>query len=161
MTSTLRTRIRTIAKLSAALILLSVSTAQANATCKGKSRITLSDGSQACVLAKELTSITKSSSIGGTTRLKSSMNGAGVIVDYMKERDAGEIGLKVIKKRAIEICKRFKDEFLAQVSRPGNPFMVVIQTWSNKPHKSIIGDSLYLKKTYLTKNCWVKRPRKP
>jgi hypothetical protein len=88
------------------------------------------------------------------------MNGAAVVLNYMNEREADDVGPKVIRKRAIETCHRFKDELLAQVTRPGNPFMVVIQTWSNKPDESVNGKSPYLREIYLTKNCRVKTQRK-
>lgn len=134
--------------------------AQANVFCKGTTRIEMSDGARACVIQKELTEITRSRSIvggGPATVLKSEMSGAAVVVNFENESRATGLSSRVLRTRAREICARYAPEFIAQVKRPGNPFMVVIMSWGKKKGDVTTSDKGSYRQIYLTKNCWVSK----
>jgi len=147
-----------------AAFLFSVAATQASANCAGKDRVVLSDGSKACVLRKEPTQINRTRSIAGgsqATTLKSSVNGAAIVLNFYEENGAG-VGRNTIHKRATETCERFRDEMLKMVKRPGNPFMVVVLTWG-KARVASDGRTSFeaVSNTFFTRNCWVKRGTKP
>lgn len=152
MPNTLRNKFQNFAKGSALVVGLMLAASQADAMCRGTPVIKLSDGSAGCVIKKEPTEITRTRSVvggGPATTLKSKMNGVAIVVQYLDEGNDKQISRKRIEKRAKEICLTFNKEMLKGVKRPGNPFMVVAQTWGKKPQ--------FPKLTYFTKNCWIKR----
>lgn len=129
--------------------------AQANALCKGKPRISLNDGSKACVLDTELSTVTYTRGIvgrGPAAERRSKRDIAAVVVNFYAEPNNKKLSEKVQEARATAVCAAFKDELLAQVKRPGSPFMMVVLSWGSKPGaKDTRRDTLNY--FYFTKGC--------
>jgi hypothetical protein len=152
----LRNKFQNFAKGSALVIGLLLAATQADAMCRGTPVIKLSDGSTGCVIKKEPTEITRTRSMvgaGAPARLSSAMNGAVVEINYAGENAGSKISRTLVAKRAKEICLTFNKELLEEVKKPGNPFMVVVQTWGKNPQSA--------KRTFFTKTCWIKRGKRP
>lgn len=145
--------------LTLAFTLLGGTPAEASALCKGKPRIALSDGSRACILDKKLTTITRTRSVedtGPATQLQSKENGALVVLNFVKEPSATSLSKRTLNARAKGLCQQFRDEFLSQVNRPGDPFMAVVLTWGTRP-TSEFGNTDTWMEFYFSKNCWARR----
>ncbi|MGC1494480.1 MAG: hypothetical protein WA790_01635 [Sulfitobacter sp.] len=133
-------------------LISAVSASQADAMCKGKSQIKLSDGSLACVMAKQTTRIT----VRRGAR-KNSVVGGLVALNFPNENDAYAVSLSGLGLRAREICKQYRGYFFEQIAEPGNPFMVVLFTWGNFEDPSLRGRTKFNRKRYLTKGCLLRK----
>lgn len=156
MRNPIRIKVQNFVKCSALAVGLVLVASQADAMCQGKPVIKLSDGSTGCVIKKEPTEIRRTRSMvgaGAPARLSSAMNGAVVEVNYAGENAGSKISRTLVAKRAKEICLSFNKELLKEVKKPGNPFMVVVQTWGKNPQLA--------KRTFFTKSCWIKRGKRP
>lgn len=132
----------------------------ANALCRGKPSLQLSDGAQTCILRKELTEITNTRSIiggGPATVLKSSMNGAVISLALRSEPSARGISGRTVRARAKAVCAQFAPELLKQVSNPGNPFLAVEFIWGDQADRALTTRKDRYRSVYLTRQCWVRR----
>ena len=141
---------------------------QADAMCRGKPQVKLSDGSVACVLKKETTQFRNTQYIvgaGPSAARKSEHMGAAVVVKFGNEKDASSLSRKILAARAKELCKRYRSGFLVEISKPANPFMVVVMTWGDKPSRAIDSRKRTAMKVntrwdaYFQKNCWIRTLR--
>lgn len=110
--------------------------ADARSICRGKAQITLKDGTRACVLRKEITTLTRTRTgvpgWGSESQVQKT-DGGLVIVNFRDEASFREVEAQAQDFRRDEICRKFRDEFRAKIARPRDPFMVVIMTWGERP----------------------------
>jgi len=135
-------------------------TTQADAMCRGSAQLKLSDNSVACVVKKGTTSITRTRSIEGAgpaAVLKNDHKGAMVAVRFVNEKNFSSLKRNEISTRAKEICMQYRGEFLSEVKKFSNPFMVVVMGWGVKPVANTEGaEPNTYREVFLSKNCWIR-----
>lgn len=116
--------------------------AEARAICKGKPKITLKDGTSACILQKEVIELTRTRTglpgWGSKSQIQKA-DGGLVILNFDREASWKGLG-QVLDFRQEEVCDIFRDEFRAKIKRPRDPFMLVILTWGERPQRDVVGD---------------------
>ena len=147
---------------------------QADAMCKGKQRVSFSDGGQACVLEAKQTKISASQGVRGAgpaARRSSVGDGVFIAMKVLATKDTPVQSRSATDKRAKEICQRYRGGFLKKITKPGNPFMVVYFTRDDAliaPGFEVregkeAGQRIYTRinanfsRVFLTKNCWIRR----